>query len=66
MDMISASWRKSSYSGGNGGGCVEVAGSPGQVLVRDSKDRTGPVLTFTPDEWRAFAARVRLDELDLD
>ena len=65
MDVSSATWRKSSYSGGNGGGCVEVAESPGQVLVWDSKDRKGPVLTFTPDEWRAFAARVRRGELDL-
>lgn len=65
MDVSSATWRKSSYSGGNGGGCVEVAAGAEQVLVRDSKDRKGPVLAFTADEWRAFAARVRRGELDL-
>ncbi len=47
-------WFKSSYSGGEGGDCVEVAASSGAVHVRDSKDRTGPVLSFTADEWAAF------------
>ena len=51
-------WRKSSYSGGNGGQCVEVA-APGGVLVRDTKDRAGAVLAFAPDAWRKFAARVK-------
>ena len=49
-------WRKSSYSGGNGGGCVEV-GAPaeaGRVLVRDTKDRQGQVLAFSPRTWRNF------------
>ncbi|WP_416875724.1 DUF397 domain-containing protein, partial [Kitasatospora sp. SC0581] len=40
-----AVWRKSSYSGGNGGNCIEVApGFPGLVPVRDSKDPRGPAL----------------------
>ncbi|MCZ2524509.1 DUF397 domain-containing protein [Streptomyces sp. HB2AG] len=47
-------WFKSSYSGGEGGQCVEVAAGSGTVHVRDSKDRTGPVLSFTADEWAAF------------
>ena len=51
-------WRKSSYSGGNGGQCVEVA-APGRVLVRDTKHRAGAVLAFTPDAWRAFAASIK-------
>lgn len=37
-------WRKSSYSGGTGGECVELAGVPGYVLFRDSKDPGGPVI----------------------
>ena len=66
MDLSSASWRKSSYSGGNGGGCVEVARNlPGIVAVRDSKDPDGPALIFTPDEWRSFAAGIRGGEFDL-
>jgi len=61
-----AVWRKSSYSGDNGGNCVEVAGNlPGAVAVRDSKDPSGPVLTFTPAEWHAFVAGVRDGEFDL-
>ena len=66
MDLSSASWRKSSYSGGNGGGCVEVARNlPGIVAVRDSKDPDGPALIFTPDEWLTFAADIRGGEFDL-
>ncbi len=67
MDRIDgADWRKSSYSGSNGGGCVEVARNlVGIVAVRDSKDRSGPVLVFTPGEWAAFTAGVRDGEFDL-
>jgi Domain of unknown function (DUF397) len=51
-------WRKSTYSGDNGGECVEVA-MAGAVLVRDTTDRTGPVLTFTAEAWRAFTATIK-------
>ncbi|MEO3742451.1 DUF397 domain-containing protein [Plantactinospora sp. B5E13] len=48
-------WRKATRSNSNGGNCVEVADNlPGRVLVRDSKDQTGPALTFEPTAWRAF------------
>jgi Domain of unknown function (DUF397) len=53
-------WRTSSYSGSNGGQCVEVAVSS-RVLVRDTKDRTVAVLAFGPNAWREFAARVKTD-----
>jgi hypothetical protein len=46
-------WRKSSYSGDNGGECVEVAAA-GAVLVRDTTDRNGPLLAFPTDAWRVF------------
>ena len=54
-------WRKSSYSGGNGGGCIEVGAhaEAGRVLVRDTKDRQGPVLTVSAATWRQFANRVK-------
>jgi hypothetical protein len=57
MDLSDAIWRKSSYSGGNGGNCVEVAFNlSGIVAVRDSKNPAAPALTFTPEAWRAFLA----------
>ena len=66
MDLTNAEWRKSSFSGGNGGGCVEVARNlSGVVAVRDSKDREGPALVVTPDEWRDFLDGVRAAEFDL-
>jgi hypothetical protein len=52
-------WRKSTYSGSNGGGCVEVAGRGPSVLVRDTRDRSGPVLRFEPGAWRRFTGRVK-------
>lgn len=52
--MISQDWKKSSRSGGNSGMCVEVRRHGQAIQVRDSKDRSGPVLTFTPAEWEAF------------
>lgn len=57
-------WRKSSYSG-TAGNCIEVAElDRGARAVRDSKDPAGPALTFTADEWSAFAARMGAGEFD--
>ncbi|MFK3979759.1 DUF397 domain-containing protein [Micromonospora sp. NPDC050397] len=54
-DLTGAIWRKSTRSGNGGSTCVEVAKNlPGVVGVRDSKDPTGPALTFEPTAWRAF------------
>jgi uncharacterized protein DUF397 len=65
MDLTGAIWRKSSFSGNNGGNCVEVASNlPGIMAVRDSKDPVGPKLVFTADEWAAFMARTRGGEFD--
>lgn len=49
-------WFKSSYSSGEGGACVEVAASRAAVRVRDSKDKQGPQLAFTPSEWASFVS----------
>ncbi len=62
-------WRKSSYSSGNGGECVEVASPEGAVAVRDTRQNgTGPVLRFTPAAWHRFAGQVKrslASDLDL-
>jgi len=64
--LSNAIWRKSSYSGGNGGNCVEVAANlPGIIAVRDSKDPEGPALRFTPEQWHAFIAEARDGEFSL-
>ncbi|MEU0521894.1 DUF397 domain-containing protein [Streptosporangium sp. NPDC006007] len=56
-------WRESSLGEG-GDGCVEVATNlPGIVAVRDSKDPSGPVLTFSPVAWRDFLKCVRDGDL---
>ncbi|MBL7498740.1 DUF397 domain-containing protein [Frankia sp. CNm7] len=63
-DLTCATWRKSTYSGGNGA-CVEVAALPdGGRAVRDSKDPDGPALRFTAAEWAAFLAGIRDGEFD--
>lgn len=51
-------WRKSSYSGGNGGSCVEVA-ADGVVLVRDTEDRYGVTLSVSVEAWARFTASLR-------
>jgi Domain of unknown function (DUF397) len=52
-------WRTSSYTGANGGACVEVGPVEHMIAVRDSKDREGPVLRVSPAAWRQFADRVK-------
>lgn len=65
-NIDNATWRKSSYSGSNGGGCVEVADNLTSVIaVRDSKDPDGPVLTVRMDDWRAFTVAIKAGEFDL-
>lgn len=60
MDIDHATWRTSSYTNGEGGACVEVADlADGHHAIRDSKNPTGPALTFTTAEWAAFTTGVR-------
>lgn len=56
-------WRKSTYSSNGGGECVEVS-SADRVLVRDTKDSSGPALRFSPAAWRRFADQVKTGAAD--
>ncbi len=51
------SWRRSSYSSSNGGNCVEVAATPGTIVIRDSKNPGSATLAFSCDCWQAFISR---------
>ena len=57
MEGNSTDWRKSSYSGANGGQCVEVRNSSGTVLVRDTENREGFTLSVPADAWTAFVRK---------
>ncbi|WP_423833720.1 DUF397 domain-containing protein [Streptomyces manipurensis] len=57
-------WFKSSYSGSDGGNCLEACveiapRATAQVHVRDSKVADGPVLTLAPAAWDALTRWVR-------
>jgi hypothetical protein len=65
---MASDWRTSSYSGDNGGDCVEGATDDvarlavpvrGSVLVRDTEDRAGVVLHVSAETWRRFTATLR-------
>jgi hypothetical protein len=56
-------WRKSSYSGSNGGGCLEAGSHPHGVMIRDTQDPRwpdgAPVITFPAGAWRTFTAGLK-------
>jgi len=56
VDVISPelNWFKSSYSGGEGGECLEAASTPDTIRVRDSKDPIRAQLAFRRSAWAAF------------
>ncbi|MFI1467008.1 DUF397 domain-containing protein [Streptomyces wuyuanensis] len=60
VDLTDVRWRKSSYSNGTGGECLEVAdGLPHVVPVRDSKVPHGPVLAVGAGAWSSFVGAIR-------
>ncbi|ADI06350.1 hypothetical protein SBI_03229 [Streptomyces bingchenggensis BCW-1] len=56
MSTSELAWFKSSYSSGGDGDCVEMATCSDAVHVRDSKDKEGPQLAFSPSVWTDFVA----------
>ncbi|MEO3815420.1 DUF397 domain-containing protein [Plantactinospora sp. B24E8] len=59
-------WHISSKSDGGSGNCVEVGpvlDNSGQVAVRDSKDRTGPVILYPGNRWTSFLAALKENNL---
>ncbi|MFF0521837.1 DUF397 domain-containing protein [Actinomadura nitritigenes] len=59
MDLTTATWRKSSHSGGTGGECVELASAPGIIAVRDSKDPDGPKLVVGREQFATLMAALK-------
>jgi len=62
-ELIGLSWIKANFSNHNGA-CVELAATPDKVAIRDSKDPGGPILVYTPIEFRAFLDGARNGEFD--
>ncbi|POX63880.1 DUF397 domain-containing protein [Streptomyces sp. Ru62] len=54
MKTAALAWFKSSYSGSEGGDCLEVATTPTTIHIRDSKNTPGPTLTLSPATWTRF------------
>jgi hypothetical protein len=63
METLDPRWRKASYSGGNGGGCVEAGNGEDGILVRDTMDPHwpdhAPVVKFDANAWRQFTQEIK-------
>jgi hypothetical protein len=59
MEDTDLKWRKASYSSNGGAECVEVATDTQGLVVRDTPDRTGTVLAFSPDAWCRFTGQLK-------
>ncbi|MEU0410500.1 DUF397 domain-containing protein [Streptomyces griseorubiginosus] len=57
-DSRCPTWIRSSYSNGAGGECIECASTGTEVLVRDSKLESGPVIILSDNAWHAFVGGV--------
>jgi len=64
VDVSGVAWRKSLRSVGNGA-CVEVAPANGSIIVRDSVDRSGPVIRYSAQTWHAFLANAKTGTFDV-
>jgi hypothetical protein len=63
VDLTTATWRKSTYSNGSGGNCVEAAITrDGRPALRDSKNPAGPRLLFSASQWHTFIQDIKLSK----
>ncbi|MCC9307306.1 DUF397 domain-containing protein [Kitasatospora sp. RB6PN24] len=64
LDQGGFDWRKSSFSGGQNGNCIEVGRTPaGTIPVRDTKQHgCGPILEFAPAVFRDFVNAIKAGE----
>ena len=61
VDLTGATWRKSTYSNGNGGNCIEAATTrDGSTALRDSKNPAGRALLFSASQWHTFVRHIKL------
>jgi hypothetical protein len=58
-EPVDPRWRKASYSSNGGGSCVEAGNVPGDVLVRDTTDRGGVVLSIPAKAWQSFTGGLK-------
>ncbi|MFI9766985.1 DUF397 domain-containing protein [Streptomyces sp. NPDC052415] len=64
QDLTGAQWRKSTYSGGTGGECLEVADLTPRIAIRDSKNPAHGTLTVTPESFARFVAATTAGAFD--
>jgi hypothetical protein len=63
MESVVENWRKASYSGTNGGNCLEAGSTGSTVAVRDTKQEgqlDRDMLAFTPEQWQAFTRSLKV------
>jgi hypothetical protein len=58
MEQVT-NWRKASYSGTNGGNCIEAGSRIKTIVVRDTADRKGPFLVVRAGDWRSFIQNIK-------
>ena len=57
---MASNWRKSTYSSGQGGSCVEVGTDARTVAVRDTTQHgKGPVLRVSSADWSRFVKSIK-------
>ena len=48
----------------NGGECIQVAASGQAILIADSKQPEGPILSYSHVEWQQFVTGIKNGDFD--